>query len=648
MKSWAVAIVMAAALGAATPACADRLSASDAALYRQAFSAASGSRYEQALAMAQGAREKLPAKVLRWLVLQQPGGNATFAEISGFLDENPDWPAQAVMRRRAEEAITLGTPPEALLAWFERMPPVSGAGMTAHARALRQMGRETDALAAARHAWRKGEFGSTQEKTFLAEFGPQLRREDHEARLDEILWDGEAVSARRMLDLVDDAHRHLAEARIALMSGAAGVEGLIDRVPHSLENDPGLIFERLRWRRRKDMDDAAIELFDHESANKGRPELWWAERGILARRALQRGRVSAAYEIAKGHALKEGAEFAEAEWLAGWIALRFLGEREMALEHFRRLHQGVVTPMSKARGAYWAGRAAEALNDEKASTVWYERAAVHGTTYYGQLAAGRLKREPSLPADPVPTAEDVARFDASELARAVRLMSDIGATDQVRPFLLRLNDIAKTPGERALAAALGAGMGRHDLALVVSKRADREGVTLVRTGWPVPSSYSLADQPEKALLLAVIRQESAFQPEVVSSAGARGLMQLMPATAKKVASGLKMNYSPSRLVTDPHYNMRLGTAYLGEVLDSFSGSYVLAIAAYNAGPARVRKWLREYGDPRNAGTDVVDWVESIPFTETRNYVQRVIENVQVYRRRLGRDRLPSIEEDLAR
>lgn len=651
MKLTAVALWLAAGISLLHfPAHANLLSADDERIYQQAFRAARSDQFDVANKLAATAKNPLPAKVVRWLDLIRPRSGATFGEITAFIGENPDWPQSSVMQRRAEEAITVVTPDSSVIAWFSTHPPLTADGSMAYGKALLAAGRTEKATEVLRDAWVQGNFGVLQERQFLALFKHLIRNHDHVARLDRLLWDRLESAAQRMILRVDTGHRHLAQARIALMNVKGGAEAAIAKVPPELQDDPGLIYERVRWRRQKDLDAEAIQLLDHKSRNKVRPDMWWAERAILARRSLQTGRITQAYRIARDHGQSEGAGFADAEWLAGWIALRFLDDREVAASHFKRLYEKVSYPVSRSRGAYWAGRAAQAMGDAAGADHWYGLAARHITTFYGQLASARMPpdRQWPLPADPLPTAEDIERFDRRDLTNVTRMLVEIGETDAVRSFFVRLHDMGATPGERALAANLASSLGRPDIAVALARRSDRDGITLVSSGFPIPA-IEAAGPPEQALVLALIRQESAFHHEAISTAGARGLMQLLPTTAEKVAKTLRVAFTKNKLTEDPSFNVKLGSAYLSDLLADFNGSYILALAAYNAGPSRARKWVRDYGDPRDKDVDAVDWVEQIPFSETRNYVQRVLENVQVYRRRLGTTELTfSLESDLKR
>ncbi len=648
MRLFSTLALAASLLLSALPAAAD-LSQRDQEIYRDAFALSRKGKFSDAQQQARQAKDKSLGQVLLWMEYTRAGNSASFEEITNFIQAHPGWPLGASLMRRAEEAISVSTPPAIVLKWFEKRQPVTADGGLALADALFRTGDPGRAVTVLRSTWTGRPFGTLQERQFLSKFREHLRAEDYTARLSRLLWDRDIEGAQRMLPFVDGDFKALAIARISLIGDRSGADSAVARVPARLANDPGLIFDRVRWRRLREMDDEAVELLRHPSRNQVRPEAWWAERSILARRYLQKGHISTAYEIARDNGLSEGAALADAEWMAGWIALRFLDDRQIALDHFRRLYDRVSFPVSKARGAYWAGRAAEALGQKEEALTWYRRGARHVTAFYGQLAAEKLEdsRNWALPSDPKPTKADITRFENRELTIVVRSLMQLGLYDILRPFIINLHDVAETPGERALAGQLAEQAGRSEIGVTVAKRADREHVNLISAGFPVPA-LRFVEAPEKALVLALIRQESAFQDEAISSAGARGLMQLMPETAKRVAQTLKVAFSNDKLIADPSFNIRLGSAYLGHMLGDFNGSYVLALAAYNAGPGRSRRWMRENGDPRAPDVDPIDWIEMIPFTETRNYVQRVLENVQVYRRRIGADQPHSLERDLKR
>ncbi|HEV2549710.1 MAG TPA: lytic transglycosylase domain-containing protein [Stellaceae bacterium] len=610
------------------------LSEADRQIYREAFRAAHSGDWAAAGQRTERAHDKLLAKVLWWANLSRGGSGAIFSDFAEFLSANPDWPSQTALRQHAEVSMA-GVPDKTLLGWFERFPPVTPAGKFKQADLWIAAGREQDGIARIREIWIDGDFIVFEEKTALQRYHQVLREGDHWARLDRLLWDEDTEAARRMMPFVDPDHRALAEARIRLAELEPGIERLLAKVPPQLANDPGLLYERLRWRVRKERYDEAVAIIEHPPRDLVRPVAWATQRQALARHALGDGDISLAYRLAARHGLANGPVFAELEFLAGWIALRFLHEPDIAYNHFVRLYDEVKLPVSVARGAYWSARAAETLKYREVAAAWYRTAAEQVTTYYGQLAATTIGL-PSL-AHAVaakPSAAEKTTFEKHELVRVLIELSEVGGGDYMRPFARRLSELAKTPAEHVLLAHLMMRFDRGDLAVGVAKRASYAGVFLLEEGYPVtdlpPGGHS-----ERALVLAMTRQESAFDREAISSAGALGMMQLMPATASTMAKSLRMPFSAKRLLTDQRYNVTLGRHYLETLIADFSGSYVLSVAAYNAGPSRVRQWMRDFGDPRTKTVDVIDWIESIPLGETRNYVQRVMENLQIYRVRLG-------------
>lgn len=629
------------------------LSAEDEKIYRLAFDSSRKQHFDWALSAARKAHNKLLAKVLQWQYFTSPNSGADFEEITDFIRANPNWPQQTTLLRRAEEAITAATSKTAVIAWFDSHPPQTVDGATAFAKALIDQNRAAQATELVRKIWVNGNFGQVQERQFLSNFEDLLRDEDDVARLDRLLWDHQDAAVRLQAGRVDNDHRLLAQARTAFDDDASNAETLASRLPASVRNDPGLIYEWVRYRRGHDMDEGAIQLLRHPSHDQGRPDLWWTERAILARRALQHGEVSVAYDIAQNHGQTSGSGYADAEWLSGWIALRFLGDATQGLDHFSRMYDHVVTPQSRARAAYWAGRAAEALGRGDEAVRWFNQSAQNVTTFYGQLAVSHVHQGDlwTLPADPTPTAEDRTAFEHQEMVEVAHLLGQIKETDLVKPFMLKMIEVAQTPGQRELAANLALSLNRADIAVTVAKQSERQGVPLIGSGYPM--LHTPAERPEPALLLSLIRQESAFHYEAVSKAGALGLMQLMPQTAAELARALKIVFKRkdnlnSALTRDPALNMKLGAAYVGDLLDRFNGSYLLSVAAYNAGPARIRKWLKDMGDPRANDVDSVDWIESIPFAETRDYVERVLECTQIYRRKLGIAKTSMIDRDIKR
>jgi soluble lytic murein transglycosylase len=623
--------------GRAAEAPAPSLSAEVVSHYAKAFDAADARQWHVVRRFEQDTRYPPLSKALTWMRLRADNADASFGEIVDFITNNPDWPARNTMRRRAEEGMAAAGSHERIRAWYQDHPVVTPEGALARAGALKAAGREIEAAAVVRNAWIAMDLSRPQERLFHRQYRKVIRQEDNIARLERLLWDRRVRPARRQMKRVTRNWRRLAQARIAMMTRSRGASRLLRRVPRSMRKNPGLLFEQIRWRRRTKSMDKAISMVQKPPKELVRPDRWWRERRILARWALKEEQPEVAYKIVHAHGQTDGKDYAEAEWLAGWIALRWLDRPTVALPHFQKMFDRVSYPVSRSRGAYWLARTHEALENDTLSTAWYRRAAQYSTRFYGQLATGHLlqNERPQLPNEPEPAEGDVLRFNNQELVQVVRGLGALGRHVEVKPFLLRLSRKAKTAADWSLTARLAQEVGRHDVSVTVAKRAMRRGIVLSDTGYPalVPASARPTKLPNTALVYAVVRQESAFDVKAISRAGARGLMQLMPRTALRVARRLRVPYSRGRLTRDPHYNLRLGQAYLSDILEDYDGSLILALAGYNAGPLRVERWLRRYGDPGPNIYAAIDWIESIPFTETRNYVQRVLENLIVYRRR---------------
>ncbi len=627
---------------------AEGLSEADLQATRSALAAAQSGDWNRAYADVTPIDDPLPLKIMRWLDYSRLGAPGRFADIAEFIEKNPNWPRQNALRKHAEEALS-GESDEVAANWFKRFPPISAVGRVREAEIVLNSGDLEGGTAALRAAWIDGDFGALDERSFLVHHSASIRLDDDEKRLDRLLWDGQNEAARRMLPLVPPDWRSLAEARLALAVQASDTGVLVARVPAQLHSNPGLIYQELHWLTKKDMLDAAVQILLSQPGDLIRPASWWAERQTVARRVLATGNAELAYRIVEQHGLIEGNAYSEAEFLLGYIALRYMKNPALAFDHFSRILTRVGTPYAKARAGYWGGRAAEAQAKPELAAKWYAAAADHMVTFYGQLAAHQLGEDapPHPLPEPVPDAAELARFNQIEEVRAARIFLGFGYRDQSKAFLLKMADDATTPTGFAMLATLAETSGRIDLAIAVAKRAIEAGTPLMVHGYPITEIPS-GGTAEHSLLFAITRQESAFEHDAVSPAGARGLMQLMPATANSIASKLQLSFSAERLTTDGIYNVLLGRAYLETLIDDFGGSYALAIAAYNAGPSRVRQWLHDYGDPRSDNVDMVDWIENIPISETRNYVQRVLENLQIYRGQVGRNSAFSLVSDLAR
>ncbi|TWB44514.1 lytic transglycosylase domain-containing protein [Nitrospirillum pindoramense] len=628
----------------AAPSVAWAQSSGDISTYRAAFKAADKGKWADAHKLAERGHDPLADKVLTWMDLGRSDTSASFQELAEFIDKNPDWPGLAALRRNAEIRMPdFGDTPTR--DWFDKHPPLTTAGFNRYADALLNLGDSEKAIALIRERYVKGNFGVVDERTFRTKYVAILRPADHWARLDRLLWENDEDGARRMLPIVDPGHQTVALARLAMADLDPNVERLLQQVPAPLMSEPGITYERLRWRRRKDMDAGALEIVENLPKDVGKdlghPEAWWMERHILARRLMDQGQMQRAYRLAANHGVTDGLGFIQAEFLAGWLSLQFLNKPEQALDHFTRLYEGVSSPIGQSRGAYWAGRACEKLGNPERARQWYELGARWGSTFYGMMAQEKLGQAEAIPIAPTPSADARSRFEKKELVRAARLLDKVLSEDDDRVdlFLRKLSQDAQSPDDFVLVAKAALEMHRRDLGVGISRQSLSKGIVLADAGYPIISSH-LPAQPEPALIHALIRQESSFKVDAASGAGALGLMQLMPPTAQQLAKREGMKYAVTKLTHDADFNMRLGSVYVQDLLDRFGGSYILAIAAYNAGPGRVANWLRDYGDPRIEAVDPVDWVETIPIYETRTYVQRVLENLHVYRIRMGSHQLP--------
>ncbi len=617
--------------------------------YRQAFAGVDSGKYAAAASVVRYGSDPVLNKVLRAYLMAQPGNDYSFDDLAGFIADHPDWPGLNGIVMIAEQKIPSNASPDQIINWFNAYPPLTLAGFYRYIDALDAVGHGHKAAGFIRDRWINRNFSGGELAAFRARFETVLTSADHWARLDRLLWANDISAARAMYAYADPGRKALAEARLALANQLNKAESLIDKVPSRLQHDPGLMYERLRWRRKNNLDESAIELLTQAPGQLGEPGKWWEERHILIRRVMERRDFVLAYRLSADHGLNNGFDFIQAEGLAGWLALRFLKRPDVARRHFELLLAAANTPMTRARAAYWLGRSLEALGDKHAAEQAYETAAALNMFFYGQMAMTRLYAKPviaAMPEPPIP-ANVRAQFFARDSIQAVERLYRIGETDRARTFFRAATDYAMQRVEFALLMELAYQLQRPDWAIMAAKAANQKNMIVGAGAFPV-LSMSIPSPPDPAFTHALIRQESLFNASVSSPAGAKGLMQLLPGTARDVAKKLGMPYTESRL-TDPDYNVKLGTAFVQDQLDRFDGSIVLALAAYNAGPRRAREWIDLFGDPRSPRVDPVDWIELMPIYETRNYVQRIVENLQVYRARLNGGRAPlTILQDLKR
>lgn len=572
-------------------------------------------------------RDPVLADIVEWHRLRA-GSDFTAAEV--FLQTNPDWPGLDLIRRRVEADV----PPDRAEAFFARNPPQTAAGVVFHDPVLRAKAPAM-ADAALIEAWTTQRMAEETERLFLRNHGALLKPH-HADRLDMLLWAGQATEARRMFRLVSDDLVALAEARIALQASAGDVDSKLDAVPDALKRDGGLAFDRFEWRSRKGFDEGALELLLGHSLSAhalGNPQAWSNRRRSIARDMMRDDNDKMAYHIASTHFLTEGANYADLEWLSGFIALRKLGNPDRALIHFTDFEAAVETPISRGRAFYWLGRTHEALGDAAAAQAAYVQGAAYQTSFYGLLAAEKA----GLPLDPALVGHDAdwqsAPFADRSVFKAAEAFIAVGEDALAERFLTHLADILPADQLPAL-GAFAVARNRPHIAVMIGKRAAQRGIVIPTAYFALHPMVDMDLPVPMELALAIARRESEFDPVVTSSAGARGLMQLMPATARAVARDQGMAFRDARLLGDWQYNATLGSAYLEELIADFGESPVMVAAAYNAGPGRPRSWMDRFGDPRKGEIDIIDWIEHIPFRETRNYVMRVTESLPVYRARL--------------
>lgn len=646
------------------------LSAADGRRLKDAFQALSGAKADVAAANALKAEisEPVARKLVDWYRLRKGLGEP--AEYRAFLEANPVWADRSTLMLKLEEALFVqGGSSTEIKSYFARSGPASGLGLAALASAHLAEGNRDEARRLAAKAWREEILPAGLEPGFLARFGALLTDEDHKWRLDRLLIDDirwasdkaqRAAVARRTMALLPKPEQKKAEARLAVFLDADGARKKLEALPAERVPDWGLVFHRVQALRRAGKTEEAAQMLlgaPTEEALIVAPDAWWTERRANAYEALKAGKPKLAYELVREAGPLSANPLKEQAFMAGWLALRYLKEPKTAMRHFEAMSKAADGPLSRAKARYWLGRTAEAMKDKGTAEEYYRQALADPDTFHALLARqklepGRLAITTSAPAEP--TAEEIRRFVGLDAARAVLIAKRAGLDISIaRSFLvaLRLAHL-KSEGESVLAAHLAEAIGDTQSAVRTAKAAIARGHNLYYYAYPVhpfPAYTPLREPPETAFLLGLARQETEFNTLIVSGAGAKGLLQVMTGTAKHVCRDYKIKCDVNRLLKDPSYNAMLASAYVADRMEEFAGSYVLTLAGYNAGPGRARQWIREFGDPRDPKVDPIDWIERIPIQETREYVAKVLANIQIYRARLGEEQAAlRLEEDLNR
>ncbi len=609
-------------------------------------------------------------KILKWNQYVSGSPALNFEDVTQFIRENPTWPQMAILRSNAEGVMNDNTNPDSIIRWFAMDSPLSIRQMRFR-KPITSNGKRRLAEAMVKtykkynfdnnfiptlikEAWIEGNFSKEVEQEYLTTYKTIIDQNAIERRIDRLLTDRRTSDASRLARIVNHDYKKLFEARVAFIAGKKNVEALIKQVSPQLQNNSGLIYDRIKWRVDRGIDEGITELVQKLPYKIDYPEKLHVVRKESIKKLMSHKKYREAYLLAKFHSFttENSEKYSEYEWLAGWLALRFQHDAGTALLHFRNVYNAGQTPITIARAAYWMGRSAEKMGNRSETSKWYNVAAKYPAVFYGQLGALKAgKRSPSFPSPSTVSKKDLVNYRGNELAKAAYIMLEIRENLLGKEFLKAAAESAKSPGERVLIAQMGIDRGNYGYSLNVAKHIYKvTGEVIMNALYPVFNLLSVngaqIKNPPAEYILAIIRQESEFDTDAMSPAGARGLMQLMPATAQMVAHKTGLQYNKNRLTGDPRYNITLGSSYLASRLKLFDGSFILATASYNAGEGNVKKWLKTNGDPRRMGLEgAIDWIEMIPFPETNNYVQRVMENMQIYRIAISGKRYNNINTD---
>jgi soluble lytic murein transglycosylase len=612
----------------------------DYAIAKKAIAEMQKSRWSSSLKIAKKAKDKSIYNFIQWKHLLTKGNQASFYDYKVFIDQNPQYPRIGRLEYLAEHKLsTAKISPRKIINWFDGKEPLSGYGKMILGESFVLSGQSNKGKKLIKDGWITADLSKSELKYFRKKYKKHLNADDYIKRADYLAWNNKYWDLKRLTRYLPTEYELLYTARQILMSKSYGVDQAIKNVPNKFKNDAGLNYDRLKWRRKRGRVDSSLEILLSIKNNKDylvKPEKWWKEREIISRALIYKKKYETAYKISSNHGMSEGPDFAAAEWMSGWIALSFLKDPLIAKDHFQNFYNNVNYPISTSRGAYWLGRTYEKLGDKEQSRNWFQEASKYLTTYYGQLAFLKLNPNGKFELSKDMEVDKKYRyvFFNKELVKITYLLHEL-KKDKYTKFILRhlANDNIQK-GSEILAAELATNIQRYDFAIQVSKISSYQKRFHNKFNYPIistPKAINGRKIPESAFILSIIRQESEFDLSANSHAGAKGLMQLMPYTAKLVSKQAKLPYSKSRLTSDPEYNINLGSHYIAGLILQYDGAYPFAVAAYNAGPNRVKYWKKLNRNPQKKQINYVDWVELIKFRETRNYVQRVLENYNVYR-----------------
>jgi soluble lytic murein transglycosylase len=612
----------------------------DFAIAKKAISEMKQAKWPNALKTSKKAKDKSIHNFIQWRHLLTKGNKASYYEYKTFIDKNEDYPRIGRVKYLAEHKLSTDSiSPQKIIDWFGSNEPLSGFGKMILGESFVLTGNTQKGTSLIKEGWVTAELNKSELRFYRKKFKKYLNADDYIKRADYLAWNNKYWDLKRLLRYLPKDYELLYTARQLLMSKSYGVDNAISKVPSKFKNDAGLNYDRLKWRRKRGRVDSSLEILLNIKNTKDylvRPDKWWIEREIISRSLIYKKKYELAYKVASKHALTEGPEFAAAEWMSGWIALSFLDDPLLAKDHFENFYNNVGYPISTSRGAYWLAKTYQKLGKQDLATQWFEKAANFLTTYYGQLAFMELDPNKTfeLPNDMEVKKEYRDYFFKKELVKISHLLHELNEDKYTKHILRHLANDNINNGSEILAAELATNINRFDFAIQIAKIASYEKRFHNKFNYPIISTPNYINGrkiPNTAFILSIIRQESEFDLSANSHAGAKGLMQLMPYTAKLVAKQANLPYSKSRLTKDAEYNINLGSHYIAGLILEYDGAYPFAIAAYNAGPKRVRYWKKINKDPQKNQINYVDWIELIKFKETRNYVQRVLENYNVYR-----------------
>ena len=621
------------------------LSKRDYAIAKEVFLLIKQKKWKSAIKSTNRIKDKEFKNLVNWLYLKEKRNAASFDEYTKFIEENKDYPRINRLKYLAEHKINLSsTSASTIIGWFDTETPLSGFGEIKLGEAYLLKGRIDEGSELIKKGWITASLSSKDLRYLNKKYRKILNSSDHIKRAEYLAWDYKYWDLKRILRYLPKDHRALYNARQILMSSSYGVDKAISDVPEKFKSDIGLRYDRLKWRRRRGRVESSLEIINNAPNDNNalvRADLWWKERQIISRSLIYKKKYQLAYDVSKNHSLNkdnenEGPAYAEAEWMSGWIALSFLNNPKVAIEHFNNFYKNVGYPISLARGAYWLGVAYEKIGNDNLSRKYFKEGSKYLTTFYGQLSYEKVNpfEEFQLNDDSKYSEEYKKKFNKNPLVRHVLLLKELNKSSLSKDIVKHLATLDVENGSEVLAAELATKVGRYDYAIQISKKASYEKRFINKFNYPIiatPEIINGKSMPSQEIILAITRQESEFDPKANSYAGAKGMMQLMTYTAKLVSQQMKVPYSKSKLTADPEYNIRLGTYYFNSLLNEYREIYPFAIAAYNAGPKRVRYWRKINGDPSKNKIDYVNWIELIKFKETRNYVQRVLENANVYK-----------------